>query len=923
MIQSFPQGTHFKFPWRTYQKRILNELESALEDKRLHVIAAPGSGKTVLGIEVVRRLNRPALILVPTLAIQQQWIERLVDLFLPESEGTPEWISKDIKTPRFFTVSTYQGLHSAFSGEILDEEDEETEELEEEPPVGREKRKKEATKADKDLTTRLKEANIKTIVVDEAHHLRTNWWKSLSSIINQLEEPTIVALTATPPFDVSETEWKRYQKLCGPLDAQISVPELVREKNLCPHQDYIMFSTPLDTETEKIFQFKDSVNDFITRLYSNQAFTEYLVNYPWLVNPTLYIRELLDDPTFFSSILVYLHHLGIKIPRETVNIVTVSPKRIPFFDYEWLEILLEGLLFPPKNQKSSPLFLEEIKRELNQIGALERRTINFRAPKEIENLLKRSSSKLKSINRIVNLEYDSLGHRLRMVILTDYIRKSFLPRDETDLKPLNKIGVVPIFESIRRECSSDLKLGVLTGSLIIIPTSSIDMLKSCALTCDINQDNLKITQLSFTPDFVEVDIVGTDKQHKVQLITDLFSNGGIQLVIGTKALLGEGWDAPAINTLILASFIGSYMLSNQMRGRAIRIDRDNPDKTANIWHLICVEPKSRISRIKDEYTINEDFLTLTRRFRAFVGPTFGTPMIENGLKRLDIGEPPFTNEEIKLINNTMIQKALDRNQMKEDWELALKRGEEGVKLIEDIKTKKEALPQGFVFMNTINAILYEGFFILLVVLSYYLESFGEVLFEAYFYSLEIFFIFLFFGLLIPTIAFLPYFLRAMWLFVKHGPIRSSMNQIGIALLKSLIYAGVIKTDYQNLRIKVQNDQMGSIFCHLEGGTNREKDIFLDAFQEILNPIENPRYILVRKSLLLKRLGRLDYHSVPSILGTRKKNALHFAKMWQKYVGKMELVFTRNIQGRMMLLKARNHSLSSYFLPRSERISRWC
>ncbi len=149
-----------------------------------------------------------------------------------------------------------------------------------------------------------------------------------------------------------------------------------------------------------------------------------------------------------------------------------------------------------------------------------------------------------------------------------------------------------------------------------------------------------------------------------------------------------------------------------------------------------------------------------------------------------------------------------------------------------------------------------------------------------------------------------------------------MKQIGIALLKSLIYAGVIKTDYQELRIRVENDEMGSVLCHLEGGTNREKKIFLDAFQEILNPIENPRYILIRKSFLLKRLGRLDYHSVPTILGSRKKNAQYFAKMWKKFVGKMELVYTRNLEGRMELLKARNHSLSSHFVPRSERISHW-
>ena len=44
-----------------------------LRDDKLHVVAAPGAGKTTLGIEVISRLNRPALILCPTNTIKNQW----------------------------------------------------------------------------------------------------------------------------------------------------------------------------------------------------------------------------------------------------------------------------------------------------------------------------------------------------------------------------------------------------------------------------------------------------------------------------------------------------------------------------------------------------------------------------------------------------------------------------------------------------------------------------------------------------------------------------------------------------------------------------------------------------------------------------------------------------------------------------------
>lgn len=94
---------------------------------------------------------------------------------------------------------------------------------------------------------------IKTICLDEAYHLRSEWHKSLTIFINALgTDIKIIALTATPPYDSSQSEWDKYISLCGEIDEEIFIPELVHQKTLAPHQDYLYFNYPSDAEVELI-----------------------------------------------------------------------------------------------------------------------------------------------------------------------------------------------------------------------------------------------------------------------------------------------------------------------------------------------------------------------------------------------------------------------------------------------------------------------------------------------------------------------------------------------------------------------------------------------------------------------------------------------------------------------------------------------
>lgn len=117
------KNLHFKGKFRSYQQKVLDNLNAHLKDNKLHIVAAPGAGKTTLGIEVIARLKRPVLIFAPTLTIRNQWKERIIEAFLDDPDC--DIISLDIKNPKPITITTYQSLWSVFSNKKEVEDDNE------------------------------------------------------------------------------------------------------------------------------------------------------------------------------------------------------------------------------------------------------------------------------------------------------------------------------------------------------------------------------------------------------------------------------------------------------------------------------------------------------------------------------------------------------------------------------------------------------------------------------------------------------------------------------------------------------------------------------------------------------------------------------------------------------------------------------
>lgn len=894
-MNSFPKDLKFKYNWRKYQKNFLDNVEEYLTDNHLHIVAPPGSGKTVLGLEVMLRLNKPTLIVAPTLAIRNQWIQRFCEFFLT-TESIPDWISTDIKKPGFITVTTYQGIHAACNAikEIIDEE---SDEISSHYTIS-------------EVVNKLKKQKVGTIILDEAHHLKNAWWRSLIDLKTEID-PTIVALTATPPFDVSGSEWQKYIQLNGPVDVEISVPELMIEGDLCPHQDLVYFTLPTQQEQLKIEHFHIQAKEFFEEIKNDDVLLNTIENHSVYQNPQLHLEWIYENVSSYTSGLVYMNFRGEEIPEIHFEIIGDEQKFIPEFDFFWFEELLDFYLFVDGiDFKDSEEHRTDLENRLRRHGFIDKKRVSFFENKNLSQILNSSIGKLQGIKEIADFEYSVLKEDLKMVILTDFIKKEYLTNEKTNTFDLDKMGAISIFEKLRRENLQHKKIGVLTGSIVIVPRTAIGIFDELCLKKGILK--VSVSELSYDSEYFLVNLSESIKHDIVHIVTEVFQCGEIQILIGTKSLLGEGWDAPKMNALILASFVSSFVLSNQMRGRVIRTQKDNTEKTGNIWHLVCFDGNSENG--------GQDFDIIRKRFKTFVGiSSKDNPTIENNFERLHI-KTIENNQEISLINQNTFAFAGDRKSLSKRWKTALDKGNI---LVEEIQVPFEEMKENEkIKMKYLGKMIanFSGVAASSVVMFWW--NFLSGMFRSA-KSINSVTSFSWFSFLFGAVGFLVYggkFYRASRQYFKYKNIAKHIEVIGNIVVKGLINERIIRTPVEKLKVVTSADGYKNSVCHLEGGSNYEKSQFIQTLQELISPVDNPRYLLEKKVRFFF-VKRASYYPLPEVFAKNKKSAEFFSKTWSEMMEESDIIFTRTIEGRKILLKLRFQSLMKRNV-RIEHLHKW-
>ncbi len=843
----------FKGKWRDYQARVLQNAGKYLSDGRIHIVAAPGSGKTTLGIELIRRLNEKALVLTPSITIREQWVARIAEAFLCEGINSDDYLSQSLKEPKAITVATYQSLHSAMTrgkdkgedtGEVSADGENDTDDAANAASVstaGANSTGKTEDYKEFDLVATMKAAGIGVLCLDECHHLRSEWWKALEDFKNQLGNVRIIALTATPPYDSTPAMWNRYMNMCGEIDEKITIPELVKEGSLCPHQDYVYFNYPTKEEEQEVKSFEQRSRAMVAELKQDTQL--------W--------QTMLGNPV---------------APAMTVDA---------------MEQLLQEFLYDDTDAyPCDKEYRESVIDRLKSQGLIDKKKVMLAANPAVEKMLTTSLGKCNSIRDIVFHEYAATGKELRLLVLTDYIRKEYEKNIGDSQKDVTALGVLPFFEMLRRENEAqkkDIRLGVLCGTIVIIPAEARETLE---------QEIADAGKVNFAPvgnlgdkDYIKVTAVG-DAHFLTGAVTNIFTKGYMQVLIGTKSLLGEGWDSPCINSLILASFVGSFMLSNQMRGRAIRVFKDVPDKTSNIWHLVCLRPWNEAQADNE---ISEDFSLLSRRMEHFLGLHYTEGVIESGISRMAIIQPPFDEEHVRSMNQQMLALSGQRQTLKQRWQRAL-----------TITKKMQIADETQVDASVVPTTVYDQ------------EKKEEKKAAAVTLAAAVAT-----GLVwsLPAVFPLAFGVGALAFLGKALAKRRKAKAMGTAVKRLNAFGDGIAKAMKDLhlfedgRVSVAAEENGpdEQTVYLVGGSSRDRALFAQCVSEFFGPINQQRYLMVKPK---KHDGADGIYAVPEIFSKKKEDAQLFASCMEPYMGTYELMYTKNDPGKKVLMEGRMKSLSS-------------
>ena len=910
------ESRRFTGVWRAYQKQALTAFDAdvAAGDNRAYLVLPPGSGKTVIGLEAARRLGRRTLVLVPNTAVQSQWAAAWNTRF-PSTDPSAPACGTDRALASTLNVLTYQSLA------VIDEATDST--ARRAVLRGRDRQALLGLlhRNGRALIERAAGLGPWTLVLDECHHLLATWGALVSALAADLGPQTaLIGLTATPPTALSQWEHTLHDELFGSADFVVVTPALVREGDLAPYQELVYLTEPTPEEETWVATERARFGDLMLALVDQQMGSMSLAG--WL-HTRIVDRSTRDgaqlawstferaEPDLALSGLRFAHYGMIGLPAGAR---LREQHRVAPDAQDWINVLTDfaaGHLQQSEDPRDAQA-LAAIKRALPGLGyRLTSRGVRV-TTSPVDRVCALSEAKIAATVHILDTEDQALGPRMRALVLCDFESMAGALRPSLSGTPLSAQSgsaqlVTAMLAASDGRRSAPLHALLVTGQTFACPAAVHDDLVAFCAERDVDvsaepfdaQPALRVLRgdARFTP------------RMWVSLATAYFVAGRTRVLVGTRALLGEGWDCPAVNVTVDLTSATTQAAITQMRGRSLRLDPGDAGKVADNWSVCCVAA--------DHPRGDADYLRLVRKHDAYYAAT-AQGLIESGVTHCDPLLSPYRpppREGARAVTARALQRAAERSQARTSWRV----GEpyDGV----DVATVRvraggpwgiaaPRMPQWALNPAGRRANPLRSAAIAAGTLS--LSGAGGAVAAASVGPLAA--AATAGGVAAASGGVLVAAALAEGRRLADAP--GALEQLAAVVADALHRAGGADRDAASLQIKPDAD--GWVRCELRGVPTEQSARFTSALDELLAPLTDPRYLLGRKVITppnariaravfaarslvgLPLPGAVVWHQVPRWFAQNQRRLDCLRRAWQQHIGPPRLLRADSPEGMAVL-----------------------
>ena len=492
------------------------------------------------------------------------------------------------------------------------------------------------------------------------------WGRLLAELLDAVDRAHVLALTATPPESLAGDQRDLVDQLFGSISYRVSVPAVVKEGHLAPFDELVWLTTPTPTEedwlTSEALRFTELTTLLTTPGFGSVGFYEWLTaRFVAPVPATTTWAALAEREPDLCDSALRMHHAGL-LDLPAGARLREEHRHAPSAE-DWVRLLGDWLLqhVAESDDPADTEALAVVRAALPSVGYQWTRRGVRRGRSTVDRVLARSYAKPAGAAQIIAAEHAAIGDRVRVLVLCDHERASAtVPVALAGVLDAEAGSAIAALETLLTDPdTAALHPMLVTGSVVAASEATLRDLVAFVAGRDPDLASKLLVEAGAGP--VSTCTSGWTSRTWVGHVTAFFEAGRTQVLVGTRGLLGEGWNARGVSTLIDLTTATTLTAVVQTRGRALRTDPAWPDKVATNWTVVCVSE----AHLKGD----NDWFRLVRKHHGFHGIDADGDVVD-GVAHIDASFSPFAPPPVASFdasNARMLIAAADRDAIRDAW----------------------------------------------------------------------------------------------------------------------------------------------------------------------------------------------------------------------------------------------------------------